>query len=145
MLAQGVRTVDKVSMWEQLSIAALAQRYWADNQVSCTVTFDPEEEGPQIAAALDIYQYQLKGISFLPRLDYGAYPQMPYEAIDKESYDNMKSALGKLSFGRIKGEEVVVERFCDSDVCQIDFVADSTSDATDATEATETLVTEEKI
>jgi len=70
---------------------------------------------------------------------------MPYESIDKKSYEDMKASLGKLSFGRIKGEEVVVERFCDTDVCQIDFVSDSTSDATDATEATETLMPEEKI
>ncbi len=122
-VGEGVRTLDSVSMWEQLSLASLAQRYWADNQVSCTVTFDPESEGSQIANALDVFQYQLKGISFLPRLDYGAYPQMPYEAIDKETYDSMCDSLGKLSFGRIKGEEIVVERFCDNDVCELDFNA----------------------
>ncbi|WP_341715237.1 hypothetical protein, partial [Limnobacter sp.] len=33
-LGEGVRTLDSVSMWEQLSLASLAQRYWADNQVS---------------------------------------------------------------------------------------------------------------
>ena len=120
-VGEGVRTLDSVSMWEQLGMASLAQRYWADNQVSCTVTFDPDSEGSQIAAALDQFQYQLKGISFLPRLDLGAYPQMPYESIDAETYDDMKSQLGKLSFGRIKGEEIVVERFCDNDVCEIDF------------------------
>jgi len=114
-------------MWEQLSLAALAQRYWADNQVSCTVTFDPESEGEQIANALDVFQYQLKGISFLPRLDMGAYPQMPYEAIDEETYYDMKSQLGKLNFGRVKGEEIVVERFCDNDVCEIDFQASETT------------------
>ena len=38
-VGEGVRTLDKVSMWEQLSLAALAQRYWADNQVSCTDHF----------------------------------------------------------------------------------------------------------
>tara|TARA_R110002020_G_scaffold1492_16_gene6793 strand:- start:5305 stop:7326 length:2022 start_codon:yes stop_codon:yes gene_type:complete len=124
-IGEGVRTLDKVSMWEQLSLAALAQRYWADNQVSCTVTFDPETEGSQIANALDIFQYQLKGISFLPRLDVGAYPQMPYEAIDEETYQKIKGSLGKLSFGRIKGEEVVIERFCDNDVCELDFTADT--------------------
>ena len=43
-------------MWEQLSIAAFMQRNWADNQVSCTVTFDPEKEGPQIANALNFFQ-----------------------------------------------------------------------------------------
>ena len=110
-VGEGVRTLDSVSMWEQLGMASLAQRYWADNQVSCTVTFDPDSEGSQIAAALDQFQYQLKGISFLPRLDLGAYPQMPYESIDAETYHDMKSQLGKLSFGRIKGEEIVVERF----------------------------------
>jgi len=120
-LGDGVRTLDSVSMWEQLSLASLAQRYWADNQVSCTVTFDPENEGGQIANALDFFQYQLKGISFLPKLDFGAYPQMPYESIDKETYEKMQSSLGKLSFGRIKGEEIVVERFCDNDVCDLDF------------------------
>jgi ribonucleoside-triphosphate reductase len=120
-LGGGVRTLDSVSMWEQLSLASLAQRYWADNQVSCTVTFDPETEGNQIANALDFFQYQLKGISFLPKLDFGAYPQMPYESIDAETYEKMQSSLGKLSFGRIKGEEIVVERFCDNDVCDLDF------------------------
>jgi ribonucleoside-triphosphate reductase len=120
-LGEGVRTLDEVSMWEQLSLAALAQRYWADNQVSCTVTFDPETEGDQIANALDIFQYQLKGVSFLPRLELGAYKQMPYESIDKETYYEIKNSLGKLSFGRVKGEEIIVERFCDNDVCEIDF------------------------
>jgi len=124
-IGEGVRTLDKVSMWEQLSLAALAQKYWADNQVSCTVTFDPETEGPQIANALDIFQYQLKGISFLPRLEVGAYAQMPYESIDEATYQTLKDSLGKLSFGRIRGEEVVIERFCDNDVCELDFNADT--------------------
>jgi len=138
-LGEGVRTLDDVSMWEQLSMAALAQRYWADNQVSCTVTFNPESEGSQIANALDIYQYQLKGISFLPKLDFGAYPQMPYESIDADTYHSIKSKLGKLSFGRIKGEEVVVERFCDNDVCDLDFSASHVVEAviTEAVAATE--------
>jgi adenosylcobalamin-dependent ribonucleoside-triphosphate reductase len=126
-VGEGVRTLDKVSMWEQLSLAALAQRYWADNQVSCTVTFDPDSEGEQIAHALDVFQYQLKGISFLPRLDAGAYQQMPYQSIDEETYKSLVKKLSKLNFGRIKGEEIVVERFCDNDVCEIDFQASETT------------------
>ena len=51
------------------------QRHWMDNQVSCTVTFDPEKEGDQIPHVLNYYQYHLKGISLLPRHDYGLYPQ----------------------------------------------------------------------
>jgi len=30
---EGVRTLDDVSMWEQLGLAAFLQRFWADNQV----------------------------------------------------------------------------------------------------------------
>jgi hypothetical protein len=104
-----------------MSLAAFAQKYWADNQVSCTVTFDPITEGNQIEYALDYFQYQLKGISLLPRAEAGAYAQMPYEAITAEEYQNSIEQLSRLTFGRIRGEEVVVERFCDSDVCQLDF------------------------
>jgi ribonucleoside-triphosphate reductase len=118
-VGEGIRTASDLSLWEQLSLAAFIQKYWADNQVSCTVTFDPATEGDQIASALDYFQYQLKGISFLPRLDYGAYPQMPYEAIDVDTYTDMLTSLNRLSFGRVKGEDVVAEKFCDSDVCQI--------------------------
>ena len=80
---------------------------------------------------IEAYQYQLKGISFLPKLDTGAYPQMPYEEIDVETYNTMTNSIGKLSFGRIKGEEVVIERFCDNDVCQIDFTPSITEDDKD--------------
>lgn len=85
-VGEGIRGQKEVSMWEQLSIAAFMQKHWADNQVSATITFDPATEGPQLKHALDYFQYQLKGVSFLPRLEYGAFPQMPYEAIDEEKY-----------------------------------------------------------
>lgn len=55
-----IRTLDDVSMWEQLALAAFLQKYWADNQVSCTVTFKKEEE-KDLLPAIDVYQYQLKG------------------------------------------------------------------------------------
>ncbi len=120
-VGEGVRTIDDVSMWEQLSVAAFAQKYWADNQVSCTITFDPETEGNQISNALDIYQYQLKGVSFLPKMEMGAYKQMPYEAITKDEYESMCESISPIHFGRIKGEEINIERFCDTDACVVDF------------------------
>jgi len=117
-VGEGIRTVSEVSMWEQLSIAAFMQKYWADNQVSCTVTFDPVKEGDQIKHALNYFQYQLKGISFLPKLEHGAYPQMPYEAIDSETYTKIVKGLGKLSFTNIKGEEADIDKFCNNDTCE---------------------------
>ena len=75
-----------VSMEQQLELAALLQRHWADNQVSCTVTFDPLTEGPQLPATLARFETQLKGVSFLPQIADGAYPQMPYEEISEAEY-----------------------------------------------------------
>jgi hypothetical protein len=66
-VGKGIRKANELSMWEQLALAAFLQRHWADNQVSCTVTFDPHTEATQLKHALDYYQYQLKGISFLVR------------------------------------------------------------------------------
>lgn len=110
------RVAADVSMWEQLSRAAFMQRYWADNQVSATITFDPEREGHQLAAALNYFQYQLKGISFLPRTPKGAYRQMPYEGITREEYDRRMAELQPLRFGA-SHEEAEAEKFCNNDSC----------------------------
>ena len=119
-VGEGIRTVSEVPMWEQMALAAFMQRYWADNQVSCTVTFDPEKEGPQIATALNYFQYQLKGISFLPKMELGAYKQMPYEEITEKEYNTMNKSLKRLSFRQVKGAEAEVEKFCNNDTCEID-------------------------
>ena len=118
-VGEGIRTAAELSIWEQFSLAAFLQRHWADNQVSCTVTFNPETEKEQIAPALNYYQYHLKGISLLPRHDYGAYQQMPYEAIDEETYHKEVAKLGRLTFGVIKNEEADVDKFCNNDNCEI--------------------------
>jgi len=120
-VGEGIRTVSEVSMWEQLSLAAFMQKYWADNQVSCTVTFDPKTEGKQIAYALNYFQYQLKGISFLPKSEVGAYRQMPYEEITEEKYKKTVDNLKFLSFRQVKGNEAIVDKFCNNDTCEIDF------------------------
>lgn len=117
-LEDGVRTTAEVSLWEQMAFAAFMQRYWSDNMVSCTVTFDPKTEGGQLAAALNYFQYDLKGISFLPRVESGAYPQMPYEAISPEEYARRVAELKPLVF-RGTHEEAVAEKFCTNDGCQL--------------------------
>ena len=67
------------------------QRWWADNQVSCTVDFK-QEEASDIARILERYEDKLKGISFLPSNDHG-YAQAPYETFDKEAYEAMAKDL----------------------------------------------------
>jgi hypothetical protein len=51
----------------------------------------------------------------------------------------MKAELSKLTFGRIRGEEIVVERFCDNDVCEIDFVAKPLEENEDEAEVEPTV------
>jgi len=115
----GIRTAKELTVWEQLSLAAFMQRYWADNQVSCTVTFNPETESDELQYALDYFQYQLKGISFLPRSKAGAYRQMPYEEITEEQYNKMTNKLQKLNFRKVEGNEAIVDKFCNTDRCEI--------------------------
>ena len=118
-VGEGIRTINEVPMWEQMSLAAFMQKYWADNQVCCTVTFDPETEGDQIVSALNYFQYQLKGISFLPKIEKGAYRQMPYQEITEKEYNKRVGELKFLSFRQVKGNEAVVDKFCNNDTCEI--------------------------
>ena len=118
-VGEGIRTAAELSIWEQFSLAAFLQRHWADNQVSCTATFDPETEADQLSYVLNYFQYRLKGISLLPRHPLGAYKQMPYEAITEKEYNKQVKKLGHLSFVGVEGEEAEIDKFCNNDVCDI--------------------------
>ena len=118
-VGEGIRTASELSIWEQFSLAAFLQRHWADNQVSCTATFDPETEADELPHVLNYFQYRLKGISLLPRHPLGAYKQMPYEAITEQEYNKQVKKLGYLSFVGVEGEEAEIDKFCNNDVCEI--------------------------
>jgi ribonucleoside-triphosphate reductase (thioredoxin) len=102
--------------------------------VSCTVTFDPETEGPQLQNALNLYQYQLKGISFLPRKKSSSqddstatiYPQMPYEMISEERYKQEMSSIRPFNLQEFCADKSlkpsiaeVPDKFCDSAGCLV--------------------------
>lgn len=114
---EGVRTNNEVSMWEQISLASFLQEHWADNQVSCTITFNKKER-EQIKHVLDYFQYKLKGISFLPKLEKATYPQMPYEEITKDEYKKLAKRIKELKFNGIS-EDSKPEMYCSNDTCEI--------------------------
>eukprot|EP01132_Coremiostelium_polycephalum_P000780 gene780-968_t len=120
---KGIRKANSITMWEQLSLAAFLQKYWADNQVSCTVSFDIDREGPQLKHALEYFQYQLKGVSFLPMSSDSSatvYKQMPYEEIDESTYLNMSKPLNPVNFNKhITPSEPAPDKFCDSTSCSV--------------------------
>ena len=104
----------QVSMWEQLEIAAQYQHYWADNSVSVTVTFHPNEED-QIENALEMYETRLKAVSFLRYSDTG-YKQAPYEPITKEEYEGMSANITPVQ--RFETNEGGAgTKYCDGDSC----------------------------
>jgi len=113
---ENTRTIDDVSIWEQCELAAFMQKYWADNQVSCTVTFSPAEQD-QIEQVLNYYQYRLKSISFLPKDD-SSYAQMPYEKITAEEYSKTVKGLKSLNIKEIS-EQAIPEKFCDGEKCEL--------------------------
>ncbi|MES1909828.1 MAG: hypothetical protein MHM6MM_002525 [Cercozoa sp. M6MM] len=123
-VGEGVRPQSEVSLWEQLCMASFLQHNWADNQVSCTVTFDPEKEGAQLPHAIEHFQYSLKGVSFLPRRD-NVYEQMPYEPISPEEYERRLALLSTPHFADTarSSDDYVADKFCDGQTCEIPQVA----------------------
>jgi len=113
----GQRPSHDITMWEQLELAALIQAYWADNQVSVSISFDKKTEGPHIKQALEMYAHRLKGVSFIPREDHG-YVQAPKTVITKEQYDAYKVQLKHYSFAGLLTHEIE-DRFCDGNVCAL--------------------------
>ena len=117
------RTVQDVTMWEQLLIAADIQKYWSDNQVSVTVTFKKEEE-KDIVFALEHFEDKLKSVSLLPLFEMGsdpkdyAYQQVPYQPITEEEYNTMCSQISEIDFSAINGNtHEESEKFCTNDLC----------------------------
>jgi len=104
------------SMWEQLEIAAAYQNYWADNSVSVTVTFKPEE-GKQIKDALEMYETRLKAVSFL-RYEETGYEQAPYEPITVDKYETMVAGITPISRFTTQ-QQGAGEKFCTNDTCTL--------------------------
>ena len=52
-------------------------------------------------------------------MEKGAYRQMPYQEITEKEYDKRVGELKFLSFRQVKGNEAVVDKFCNNDTCEI--------------------------
>jgi ribonucleoside-triphosphate reductase (thioredoxin) len=111
------RSKDEVSIWEQMHNASSLQRYWADNQVSITVTFRPSEV-KEIKSTLECFQDGLKSVSFLMSDPSVVYPQAPYISISKEQYDAIASKVSHLDLSNLSTHDTYDE-FCDGDSCEI--------------------------
>lgn len=121
------RSEKEVSVFEKMALAATAQRYWSDNSVSVTVTFDTEKESKEIGTVLHMYDGQLKTVSFLPMGNH-IYPQMPYTQITEEEYKQYESQLFPIDFAGIYsglGVDAIGEAYCTTDACEIKLIKDN--------------------
>lgn len=106
-----------VSIWEQTALAADLQRYWADNQVSVTVTFT-KDEAKEINQVLEVFEDRLKSISFLPSGDDHGYVQAPYIEITESQYHEMARKIRPMVMDVVKTD--MMDTGCDGGACQID-------------------------
>ena len=110
------------TLWEQLQLASLAQRYWSDNSVSVTISFKPSDvTSEEIANAISLYAGELKCVSMLPITEEGQYEQMPYESITKEKYEEMIGDITPIA--NLAEHMSIVNKmkdlYCENDSCVI--------------------------
>ena len=120
------RSEKEVSIYEKISLAAYAQRYWSDNSVSVTVSFDTEKESDAVGTVLHMYEGQLKTVSFLPQGNF-TYKQMPYTQITEKEYEEdgtMK--LFPIDFAGVyagMASDAIGESFCSTDACEVKMIS----------------------
>ena len=121
------RAEKDVTIYEKVALAAAAQRYWSDNSVSVTVTFDADKEAENIEPVLHMYDGQLKTISFLPMGNH-VYPQMPYTQITAQEYEDFTMKLFPIDFSGVyagMAADAIGEAYCTTDACEVKLIKDN--------------------
>ena len=125
--SNAVRSEKSVSIFEKTAIAATAQRYWSDNSVSVTVSFDVEKEAEHVGTVLHMYDGQLKTVSFLPMGNF-TYPQMPYTQITKEEYEADTMKLFPIDFTGVyagMASDAIGDAYCTTDACEVKLIVEN--------------------
>ena len=117
-----------VTIFEKMAIASVAQRYWSDNSVSVTISFDSETEQKHVGTVLHMYDGQLKTVSFLPSGNF-TYPQMPYTQItEKEYIEEGEMRLFPIDFAGVyagMAADAVGESYCTTSSCEVRMIAEN--------------------
>ena len=125
--SKAARAEKDVTIFEKMSLAATAQRYWSDNSVSVTISFNAETEAQHVGTVLHMYDGQLKTVSFLPSGNM-TYPQMPYTQISEEEYNLSTGSLFQIDFSGVYGglaADAIGEAYCTTDACEIKFIKEN--------------------
>lgn len=121
--SDAARSEREVSLFEKANLAVLAQRYWSDNSVSVTLSFDRDREADDVGKVLHMHEGQLKTVSFLPQ-GTDTYPQMPYTQIDAAAYEAAELELFRVDLspiydGSAAAHDATGEAYCTTDACEV--------------------------
>jgi adenosylcobalamin-dependent ribonucleoside-triphosphate reductase len=125
--SDALRSEKDVTIFEKMALAAAAQRYWSDNSVSVTISFDSETEKDHVGTVLHMYDGQLKTVSFLPQGNF-TYPQMPYTQISEEEYNQISLNILPIDLTGVYAglaADAIGENYCTTDSCEIKFVKEN--------------------
>jgi len=126
--SESKRAEKDVSIYEKMALAAYAQRYWSDNSVSVTISFNPETESEAVGTVLHLYDGQLKTVSFLPSGNF-TYPQMPYTQITEQEYEDEGTLrLFPIDFSGVyagMAADAIGEAYCTTDACEVRLIKET--------------------
>ena len=126
--SESKRAEKDVSIYEKMALAAYTQRYWSDNSVSVTISFNPETESEAVGTVLHLYDGQLKTVSFLPSGNF-TYPQMPYTQITEQEYeDEGVLRLFPIDFSGVyagMAADAIGEAYCTTDACEVRLIKEN--------------------
>lgn len=125
--SNAMRSEKDVTIFEKMALAAAAQRYWSDNSVSVTISFDSEEEKQHVGTVLHMYDGQLKTVSFLPQGNF-TYPQMPYTQITEEEYLESSMNLFPIDLSGVYSglaADAIGENYCTTSACEVKFIIEN--------------------
>jgi len=125
--SNAARAERDVTIFEKMSLAATAQRYWSDNSVSVTISFDKDREAQHVGTVLHMYDGQLKTVSFLASGN-DTYPQMPYTQITEEEYNDSCNNLFPIDLTGVysgMAADAIGEAYCTTDSCEIKLITDN--------------------
>jgi hypothetical protein len=127
IMSAAERAEKDVSIYEKMALAATAQKWWSDNSVSVTISFNPETESKDVGSVLHMYDGQLKTVSFLPSGNH-TYPQMPYTQITGEEYNKYGMQLFPIDLAGVyagMAADAIGDSYCTTDACEVKFVVEN--------------------
>lgn len=118
---QGAICTKDVSAIQQLEHYLIFKKHWCEHNPSITVYVKPEE---WVEVGAWVYKHfdDIGGVSFLPVSD-AVYEQMPYEEIDKQTYEDHNMFMPEIDWSQFREDEDNVtgakELACVAGYCEI--------------------------